>query len=176
MSFMRCDFLSYLKLLIYFFGMIFTKFKIINNLILKKLGVRLFLKNRNIEELNLIGVKYAKKIKFNNIFKNEFGKYESPIIVSASFKEYLKYIFPKNHLIGSELKYENNIVKGVAVNCYSGLKLEMLNQFGIKKIDILYTDSLSDAPLAKIANEIVLVKGDKMVRCNSIKEFFLELS
>jgi len=138
------------------------KLGLISNLTLKKAGVWFYLRGLSHNELNEIGQAYAGKIELNNIYSDEFLKYPSEqiIIISASFEEYLKPLFPNHRVVGSRLSYsDENRVNGISVNMYSEEKKEWLHNQGIKEIDSLYTDSYSDKPLMEIAECTFLVKN-----------------
>jgi phosphoserine phosphatase len=151
--------------------MILTKFKLISNDALKEGGVKLFLKGKSKDEVERVAKNYAKTIKTNKVYK-EMSFEDRVLIVSASFEEYLKPLFPKNvEIVASKLKYKDNKVEGVLFNCYSKKKIDALKQKSVEEIDRFYTDSYSDKPLAKISKEIVLVRGDNQTICHSLKEF-----
>ncbi|MEQ1554184.1 MAG: hypothetical protein ABL929_08410, partial [Ferruginibacter sp.] len=85
----------------YFFIFVFLHvFKQISNDELKSNGVEIFLKGKTKKELNEAGEKYAKKIKFNKIYETEFlKKNPNAIIASASFYEYLQFLFSEDQLL-----------------------------------------------------------------------------
>lgn len=161
------------KVLLYIFCMIFSKLKILSNTKLKSFGVRLFLSSFSMEKINSRSLEYSKKIKFNKLYFNyEFLAKKKIFIVSASFVNYLKPLFPKNVVvIGSELLFENNVVTGLKENCFGINKAKVLSSYGIESIDTFYTDSLSDLPLAKISDEIIIVRKDDLVKCNNENDF-----
>jgi phosphoserine phosphatase len=75
---------------------------------------------------------------------------------------YLNIIFDNHvNVIGSKLSEFNGEIKSLECNCYGESKLEILRSYGVNNIDVFYTDSLSDLPLAEISKSIVLVSGDK---------------
>lgn len=162
------------KVGIYYFFMILNKLNLISNFTLKDIGIKLFLKGIDKEQIEKKSIEFSKKIKFNNLFKrlsfNENNyKY---FVITASFEDYVKPIFPKNvKVIGSKIKYINNTPVGLLFNCYGEEKLYSLKSLNINEIDILYTDSLSDLYLAKIAKKIYIVKKDKIFLCNGVEEF-----
>ena len=159
------------KILFYFLLMVFAKLKLISNDSLKKWGVKLFLKGVSKEKLEQKAEDYAKKIKTNTVYK-EIDFKNRVLIVSASFEEYLKPLFPANvQIVASKLEYENNKVKGLLFNCYSKNKKTALKQLNILKINTLFTDSYSDVSLAEISEKTVVVKGDKIFVCNNLAEY-----
>ena len=162
------------KFLFYFILMILYKFRVISNSTLKRIGVYLFLRNQSLSILTEKSLDFIKKIKFNELFKSyDFNNPSEEIyIVSASFEIYLKLIFQDSvKIIGSKLITKEGVVQSVGVNCFGEKKVELLNNENIKRIDKLYTDSLSDLPLAKISSSITIVSGDSFKKCNNYSDF-----
>ena len=153
-----------IKIFSYFFLMVLTKFKLISNDALKEGGVKLFLKGKSKDEVERVAKNYAKTIKTNKVYK-EMSFEDRVLIVSASFEEYLKPLFPESvEIVASKLKYKDNKVEGVLFNCYSYKKVSVIKQKGIHFIDILYTDSYSDMPLIKISKQaFFVIDGEKIV-------------
>jgi len=164
------DIFYILKLIAYFCIMLTTKFKFTSNNTLKQVGIRLFLYNKTRMEIQKLSKLFSSKIKFNRLYKElDFDKSNEYYVISASFVEYLVPLFPKNvKVIGSKLLYHDDLVKGLKFNCYKENKLRNLN---LDKIDIFYTDSLSDYPLAKISKKTYIVDEDKMTLCIGIDKF-----
>lgn len=162
------------KLLIYFGLLLFRKLRLVSNTRLKNLGLYLFLKNKNENDIVLLSENYSKFIELNMLVKDQLiiHKNESDrvVIATASLSSYVRPIFPEIEVVGSELDFTCNRIK-LKTHCYSQKKVDCLNLIGIKKIDILYTDSLSDMPVAKISNIINLVKRGEIIQCNSFKDF-----
>ena len=71
-------------------------------------------------------------------------------------------------IIGSKINIEKNQLE---FNCYGENKILALNNEKINCIDVFYTDSISDLPLAKLSKKIILIKNDKMIECNNIEDF-----
>jgi phosphoserine phosphatase len=140
--------------------------KKITNDKLKQIGVKIFLKGKTKNKLYAIGEMYAKKIKFNKIYESEYlKKYPTAIISSASFYEYLQFIFPKKYLLASTLSYnDKNEVVGLKKNMYSNNKVDALKEKKINNIDLLYTDSYSDKPLMDIASITYLVTKNNFTK------------
>jgi hypothetical protein len=162
-----------LKVFAYFVCMLLAKLKITSNDGLKKFGISIFLKNKSEVQIREAAYLYRKKIRLNNVYERyNFNNDHHVFIVSASFSEYIKPIFP-NHIrvMGSELEYANGLVKGLQFNCYREKKLSALMGEGILEIDEFYTDSYSDYPLATIAKKIFIVKGNRIIQCNDRSEF-----
>jgi phosphoserine phosphatase len=162
------------KMFIYLFYMILAKIKYISNEKLKIKGVNLFLKGKDMTELKKKSIDYSKKILLNKLYFNyNFNNLnEKILIVTASFHDYIYPLFPKNvKVIGSELKINKKQIIQLDSNCYSEKKVELLKDIGIEEIDILYTDSISDLPLAKISSSIIIVSGNNYIKCSSYYEF-----
>ncbi|MGM1057524.1 MAG: HAD family hydrolase [Bacteroidota bacterium] len=163
-----------LKVFFYFILMFCAKFNLISNQKLKETGVYLFLKNKTSNKMLKDSRSYVKNIKFNNLF-NEFNftNYDQNIyVVTASFKEYIEPIFPSNiKVIGSQIEYSKGKIKGLNFNCYKQNKIKALKSLGIKEIDVFYTDSYSDFPLAEISKKIIIVKKDMLYECSDLTDF-----
>ncbi|HEU4607566.1 MAG TPA: HAD family hydrolase [Chitinophagaceae bacterium] len=164
------------KLIIYCCAMVLTKFKVISTCRLKSIGIKLFLLNMERAELERKAAVYASKIKFNKVYFNQFKAASEneniiPIIVSASFHEYLKYIFPVHQLIASHIMYKNNRVRDIELECMGSQKVISLKKKNITWIDVLYTDSISDAAMAELAGKIYLVRGDEVIACSNYNDF-----
>ena len=152
------------KIISYLFLMIAFKARLIKNLTLKKIGVALFLRNQKISVVRKSAQSFVRKIKFNKLYKSyDFcNSSEEIYIVSASFEIYLKYIFQDPvHVVGSKLEIENGLIKSLSENCHGVQKLEALKRNGIREIHDLYSDSLSDLPLANHSKNFFLVAGDE---------------
>ena len=166
------DYTFFYNILVFFSLMVAHKIKLISNNHLKKIGVELFLKGKKKADLLDYGKTYSKKIPLNSVYHRFFKKeISNPYIVSGSFLEYLLPIFPNGNLICSEIEYAGDRVKTLKNNCYGLTKRILLEKRGITHIDQLYTDSLSDLPLAQIAGNIYLVKGENIVKCRDVHHF-----
>ncbi len=163
----------FIKLPLYLFCMVLAKIKFIDNTALKKIGVRLFLYGMSKEFLEQKARSYKDKIVFNDLYHDlEYKKDIQYFIISASFEEYIKPIFPDFvTVIGSKLDYERDIVKGLSFNCYKDVKKEALRKLGIEKIALLFTDSYSDLALATISDKTIVVNREKLIECDSVELF-----
>jgi phosphoserine phosphatase len=152
----------HLKRLIFIFAAIGTKIGAWDNSFLKRIGVRLFLKGKSEQEIERGASEYANSISLNSIYQNEFLRVpkKNRVIISASFIEYLKYIFPDENLYASRLAYADQKVIGLDINLYGQTKKDVLLSGGINSIEELYTDSFSDRPLMEISEKIFLIKGE----------------
>ena len=150
-----------IRVVLYFLAMIATKFRILSNDNLKKVGVYLFLKGKTRTEIAKIGRRYAPTIKLNQLHARVFTSCDRPILVSAGFEEYLKPLFPDGIVVASRLQYKDEVVTGLGFNCFGAAKIPALRNAGISELDEFYTDSYSDQPVMDIAQRVFLVKGDK---------------
>ncbi len=164
-----------LKMFMYVKDMILAKAGLITNTELKKRGVRYFLKGLSagtIEELSRV---YVKQIRLNRLYRQMIDTMQNDtdyFVVSASFETYVRLLFPDNvTVIGSRLAYKNGHVDSLAFNCYKEAKRSVLHETGIYAIDLLYTDSYSDAALAEMAKKIVVVDKDNLKVCEDAKAF-----
>jgi phosphoserine phosphatase len=165
-----------LKILIYFFLMIFFKLKLVSNDYLKLKGFNVFLRGLKVSYLEDKAKKFASRIKFNELYKSyNFNiKDKRIVIISASYELYLKYIFSNNvEILGTTFNSDNGIAKEFNFNCYSTNKIFILNKNGIININTFYTDSYSDKSVAEISNEVIIVNKNKLIKCKSINEFDL---
>ena len=153
------------------FAAIIYKLKLIDNEDLKKIGVKLFLVGKSRIEIINGAKEYSKKIKLNQIYFNNFLtiKKEQRIIISASFEEYLEFIFPEEKIVGSRLSFKNDKVTGLDRNMYGSSKSKFLLKNNIEKLESFYTDSYSDLPLMKMASNIYLIEKGKPQRINLTK-------
>ncbi len=161
------------KIVIYLFTMLLTKFKILSNTYLKNIGIILFLKGMNQTQLQSAALDYSKKIKMNNLYKEfDFLSRDTLYVVSASFTNYLRPLFPNNvNVLGSEFLFKKDKIIGLSFNCFESIKAEILIDKGVNKIDLLYTDSYSDFSLASRSEKIIIINGDMLHVCDNIKEF-----
>jgi phosphoserine phosphatase len=127
------------------------------------------------KELEKINKKYAKKIKLNHIYYNDYlyNLHKNVVLVtSASFYSYLKYIFPKEKIIASEIRFdEDDRPRKIELHCKGYIKMQRLKEKGIEHIDLVYTDNISDLPLVENSKEAYIVKKEKKFLCSSKKEF-----
>ncbi len=167
-------FLFPFKLLLYFVYMVLAKLKIKSILSLKNFGISLFISGIEKEKLLKLSTEYAFRIKTNKVYK-EMYKYEhkndEKIVVSASFSEYVKPLFPDALLLCSELIYKDNKPYKVGRHCFGKEKVKMLQEQGIESVYECYTDSLHDLPLIEMSLNKFLVRGDSIIRCMSVDEF-----
>jgi phosphoserine phosphatase len=156
----------FFKTLLYIAIMILTKCKILSNHQLKTFGIALFLKGMSKTEIETIAINYAKSIKLNDTYYKYYLHSNNAWIISASFYEYLQFIFPKQTVIASLLKYnDKGIVEGLAFNCFNDLKITALNKKNITQIDVFYTDNVSaDKAVIDIARKTFVVKNGFIIK------------
>lgn len=163
--------LGKIKLCVMFVLMVLHKLKMISNLQLKKAGIYLFLKGEHYSVYVGKAKKYSKLIRTNKVYENEYCVYSEKYVVSASLKEYLLPLFPDAQVIAAEVAVNDGRICGIERNCYGVEKKRLLLEKGVCCIDHLYTDSISDLPLAEMAEDIYLVKSDDVVKCDSAEHF-----
>ena len=167
----RKDIAKLVKFLIYAILMVAHKLKFVSNENLKWMGVIVFLRGKSREHITKCANEYSNRIRLSPVYHTEVKRYSNPYIISASFVDYLIPLFPAATVFGSEIEFDDNKVKSLKKNCYGKDKPQVLEEIGIDHIDILYTDSISDLPLAKISKKIKLVKGDRIIGCHNLKHF-----
>lgn len=89
---------------------------------------------------------------------------EDDVIISASPEFLLKPFTDKlriKHLIASKVNPKTGTYDGL--NCYGAEKvIRFEKEFNKNDIDCFYSDSYSDDPMAKLAKEAYLVKGNQL--------------
>ena len=159
----------FLKRIFFLAAAVLSKAKLISNDSLKQCGVALFLHGYTENELKAKGIEYAFGIEMNGVFEGQCRRYQGNriIILSASFEEYLKPLFPEYWVAGTQIRYdENGVACGIRRNLFGVEKRNWLAEQGIEEISVLYTDSFSDKPLMDIARRVYIVEGScvKQVR------------
>lgn len=144
-----------------FFGFIEYKFKKIDKTKFKEKFFCFLKCSKSIDDdVKLFWDKKESKIKKWYLSQQK----DDDIIISASPKFLLKEIcrrFNISHLIASEV--DSNTGKFLSENCYGAEKVSRLKKYTANsEIDKFYSDSYSDDPLAKLAKESYLVKGNKL--------------
>lgn len=93
-------------------------------------------------------------------------------VVSASPVDYLRSCFPERvKVLGSEVRYGEEGVSGLQTHLSGDEKKKALLALGLSRFERFYSDHHSDAPLAEMADEIYLVRGDEVIRCKDMKDF-----
>ena len=167
----------------------------INGLILYKLGLTSKVK---FKERFYIFLKYVKRREesldlFWNIHKNKIQTWylerqnSNDLVISASPQFLLEPICESlgiKHLIASKVEFKTG--KCLSENCYGQEKVKRYNeQFEQVEIKEFYSDSLTDSPLALIANNSYGVIGERIIpweefeklpkQSSTLKEFLLFL-
>lgn len=70
-------------------------------------------------------------------------------------------------LIATLMDIKTGVINGK--NCYGEEKVRRLNVVGISKCNKFYSDSLSDVPCSKLANEAYIVEKNKIIPWNDYK-------
>lgn len=140
------------------------KFKALSNTSLKQAGIWLFLRGKGEQEIKEAAKKYALTIEWNTIYRNHFLSLPASqrVVVSASFEEYLRPLFPDSEFFGSKLRYEKGRVAGLERNLYGKTKVEVLKDCGYQSFAAVYSDSKVDTPLFGLGEKAYLVLGDQV--------------
>lgn len=126
---------------------------------LKQCMINWRFRNNDIQAWELHCKDFSATIKTNALYRQTNWKADNLVVASASFKEVLIHLFPSNVLvIGSEVAIGKQI--NITKHAMGKQKASLLMDAGIESFDRLYTDSLADLPLMKMASEVVWVKGD----------------
>lgn len=160
----------YLFLPIYALLKVFSKLGLIAVQKEKELGLLLMCPRRYVS-FQACAHEYALKVKtdaLNRIYTRDFMMYKHSgariVIASASFTDYLKHIFPDELVIGSECSVDNQgRISGLSRHPYKQAKAKALRQEGIEFIDVFYTDSTADIPVAEMSRTVKWVKNGEII-------------
>ena len=150
------------------------KRRLINNSILKKFIFRFIINKITINSYYQIMSEISRHIIYNSLYNTEtitrliryINDGHRVLVISASpelgirilLKDLIGSRITQLEVIGSKLKIDSsNYIIGLADNCYSNKKKEALMARGINFIDIFYTDSIEDMPVALMSHKIYLV-------------------
>lgn len=117
---------------------------------------------------------FAHTIRFLQLYKQTNWQYEQAqiYIVSASPYECIRPCFPQNvQVLATKLDFGKGTYSGIATHLYGEAKKKALFDKGVKNITRFYSDSHSDWPVADMADQIYLVKGDSVMRCEDLDDF-----
>ena len=143
----------------YYFLALLVKCKCYSVLSLKQTMINWRFRKYDIQAWKLHCKDFSATIKTNALYRQINWKEANLVVASASFKEVLVHLFPSSVLvIGSEVNIEKEI--SITKHSMGKQKASLLRDAGIESIDRLYTDSLADLPLMKMAREVVWVKWD----------------
>ena len=148
-----------------FFSAVLYKIGLISNDKLKSIGVFLFLKGCTQSELSKASQDYSKRIKLNGIYHSIYNQTNTSkkIIITASPEIYVQKVFPNDKIIGTKLAFNDNRVERLKINMFGQAKADYLISLGVTEIETLYTDSITDKPLMKMAKKVYLIKNGKIV-------------
>lgn len=156
---------------------LFYRLRWISNFGLKDWSIKLLIGGVPEEVIQKRSREYFGKITFHqNVYQQmEFyvaSDSDTVIVSTASFADYVLYLkerFPRLIIQASLLDYEDGKVRGLKYNNYGADKVSVLKE---KKIDLLYTDSLSDLPLAEKSTEIMKISKDGDIeKCEDLETF-----
>lgn len=162
--------LRFLFLPLYFACKVLSKFGVITVQKEKELGL-LLLCPRRYDGFKVLAEEYASKLiseALNGVYFSDFERYERSgvrlIIASASFQEYLQHIFPKHEVIGAVCRVSaDGLIEGIAHHPYKEEKVLALKMVGIEVIDVFYTDSAADMPVAEMSRTVKWVKDGVVI-------------
>ncbi|MBV5336626.1 MAG: hypothetical protein J0653_01035, partial [Deltaproteobacteria bacterium] len=93
-------------------------------------------------------------------------------VVSASPVDYLRPCFPERvKVLGSEVRFDESGASGLKSHLSGAAKKQALLALGLSRFERFYSDHQSDAPLAEMAEEIYLVRGDEVILCKDAEDF-----
>ena len=143
----------------YFILAFLVKCKCKDVLTLKQTMINWRFRSYDIQAWKLHCKDFSATIKTNALYRQTNWNEDNLVVASASFKEVLMHLFPSSVLvIGSEVAIGKQI--NITKHAMGEQKASLLQDKGIESFDRLYTDSLADLPLMKMAREVVWVKGD----------------
>ena len=161
------NFVFSIKRVLYLGFVLALKLRIISNFRLKQMGVFLFLRGYKVSEILDAAKIYSTQIDLNEIYTRHFLMVEPKdrFIISASFEEYLQFVFPNEKVFASSLSYRNGKALGLKSNLYGQKKKELLQQIEeIHSLFAFYTDSYSDQPLMDISENVYLVRKGEVTK------------
>ena len=127
---------------------------------------------KHINNLDNYVSKFVKKHKKNikQFYLNQ--KRKDDFIITASLDFYVK---PLCHSVGIKrvvaTKYDTIKGKIIGNNCKGQAKADILEKMFNKKFENLYTDSKSDEPIFKYANNVYIVNKNELVKYNQDYKF-----
>ncbi len=168
-------FFFYFRFFFYYLLKLLTKIKLISNLKLKNIGLKLFIGKIDKNKFNQLCVEFSKTIKLKKQIIEIINSYISSkyevIISTASLESYVIPLFSKDvKVYGSTVVFNKGVPK-IGFHSYGENKIELLKNNNIIKIDVLYTDSFSDFCLAKITKNIKIVDNENIIKVDDINDF-----
>ena len=144
----------------FYFLALLVKCKCYDVLSLKQTMINWRFRSYDIQAWELHCKEFSKKIKTNALYSQTIWEEPHLVVASASFKEVLVHLFPSSVLvIGSEVAIGKQI--NITKHAMGKQKASLLRDAGIESFDRLYTDSLADLPLMRMASEVVWINGDQ---------------
>ena len=139
------------------------KLKIISNEQFKNISIKATICNVDLEKIDVYAKLFSESkiinLSSHGIYLSE-NKKDDAIIITGALEIYAKYFFTKYFVIGSKLYVDHNgYVKGLKFNCFGANKVTVLKFYGLRTVDTLYTDSMSDLPLMQIADKVIMVSN-----------------
>jgi phosphatidylglycerophosphatase C len=122
---------------------------------------------------------FAHTIRFLQLYQQTNWQNEQAqiYIVSASPYECIRPCFPENvTVLATQLSFKKGKYSGIASHLYGKAKRGALIDMGVKTITRFYSDSRSDAPLAGMAENIFLAKGNELIHCKNQDDFIRKAS
>lgn len=170
----------YIKKVICTFLRLCYRLKFISNSQLKDLAVKLLLGNYSSQQISVSAKGFFDSIKFHEAVYQQLeaavmDNNKAVYISTASFSDYIDMMkgkFPKLIIQASKLRYQDGVIKGLRFNNYGSDKVSFWKNIGI---DVFYTDSLSDLPLAEISKNIIHISNDGLIQECSDLEHFIRL-
>lgn len=151
------------RLPLFFLLAVFAKLKLVSIKQQKAVLLKWFCPNKITDFENLC-FEFSKTIVLNALGKAILKK-PNIIIASASLKCYLQHLFPKHHIIASEIKTDSqNRIVGLTTHPMGRTKAEDIKEIGITNIDEFYTDSLNDMPVCQMAKTVHWVKNGQIIK------------
>ena len=93
-------------------------------------------------------------------------------VVSASPVDYLRFCFPERVIVlGSEVRFDEHGISDLQSHLSGAAKKQAMMAQGFSRFERFYSDHHSDAPLAEMAKEIYLVRGDEVILCKDAADF-----
>lgn len=136
-----------------------VKCKYYSVLSLKQTMINWRFRKYDIQAWKLHCKEFSSTIKTNALYRQTNWEEPHLVVASASFKEVLVHLFPSSVLvIGSEMAIGTHI--NITKHAMGEQKAILLRDERIESFDRLYTDSMADLPLMKMAREVVWVKRD----------------
>jgi len=151
-----------LRVLHFYLLAVAVKLRMLSVLALKESLLLHYFKDWSKEKWQQHCLAFSQTIHLNQLYRQTNWDQPGIWVMSASFEDWLKPLFPSHiKVAASTILWQNNQLKGIERHLIGQAKANFLRENGIQKIEILYTDSKADLPLAFMADAVVWVSGDK---------------